>query len=308
MNNIRLFYTQLKTHWGYIVRYPGSSASQPSFIVPPPPTIVGSLAYAIARYFRIKSRKVLEKRKPIGFGGGVVITPLMKDVLESTITASMGIELRGGGKIYGVTHSMEPSRLVSIMYKGGKERSRATKEIPSMDSIKFYSEAVPRIITTLGAGYTIAPGIVFNLIWVFKIDLLADKLGIDEEVLDNELSKALNGIIRIGAKESLVSINPSKNIYVKNPKITGGGAEFKSIFYQSTRCVDLIKGSSHMVKLYGLDYRPMDYYLPAYMGSNNFIIPLIDEFLIPRFRLKNNCLAFSPGDEYKYLVVSGYVE
>lgn len=50
---MKVLKVHLKLHWGFSIRKPYFSASQPSFKVPPPSTLIGALARAFASYKRL---------------------------------------------------------------------------------------------------------------------------------------------------------------------------------------------------------------------------------------------------------------
>lgn len=293
--NIRVFYTKLSLAWGFIVRHKGASASQPAYLLPPPPTIVGSIAYAVGKYFEINKPSSGRER----YGSGIIISPLMKTFLKSTIVATASII----GNIGLVAH-MELGKIVASMYKTGGQVEDIKKAKP--DSSLFYEKALPTIFPVLAQGAVYGPA-ELEILWAFDVEKLSRDLGIELKELDGGLPKALMGITRLGSKESIVAIEPSSVKYSTDAKIIGAGDIFTSRFYLPSECVkpcDLIS-----IYMYDLDYEDKTFYVPSAslsLSSGSAIIPLTYSQLrnLQKLSIRSGCIGIAPDEEsYKEGIV-----
>jgi CRISPR-associated protein Cas5a/b/c len=112
-------YSKVKLHWGFIVRQLGASAAQLAYVLPPPPTIVGSFMNPLARILGL-SETLDPKAGPAG-------SKVMNCALKATLSAAAGLDPCGN---VGVAVYAEPSRITAGAYKTGGDYERALKQPP----------------------------------------------------------------------------------------------------------------------------------------------------------------------------------
>jgi CRISPR-associated protein Cas5a/b/c len=290
--NIRLFYSTVVPSWGFSVRYREVSAAQPSYILPPPPTVVGAFAYPLARILGLADTAPRELRH----GRGYIVSRNMVAFLDATIVASAGVSGNGG-----LVMHQEPTKLNASMYKGSSEASRIRAEPYTK---KFYEEALPRIFPVQAVGATFALSVEVYLTWVVDIDRLLRNLGnqgikLTEEDIDMAGQQAVLGITRIGSKEGIVAVDPAKSGYEKNPVVKAPGENIKTVQYVLKTCVET-QESIPVVDLPSVDYTLRPFYVVSTSASNTVLLP----YSIPTpgwFRVKHPCRAYAPRNGYEHL-------
>jgi len=293
---IRVFYSKLSLTWGFIVRLKNASASQPSYLLPPPPTIVGSLAYAFARYLDIREPKVGR----ITYKEGVITNQLMKAFLESTLVASASVV----GDI-GLATYMEPGKIIASMYKKGGQMDRVKKA--KLGSDTFYS-AIPVVLPVLAQGATYGPA-ELEILWAFDAARLSEMLGkevgyeLSVDEIDREMPRALLGVTRLGSKESIVAVDASSVKYSREPRVLSVGDVFTTRFYVPTECVgSTVFTRFTSIQMYDLDYVEKPFYIPfatEELSSGNTALPKSSTQLklLPRLSIRGGCIGVAPDDD-----------
>jgi len=293
---IRVFYSRLSLTWGFIVRLKNASASQPPYLLPPPPTIVGSLAYAFARYLDIREPKVGR----IKYREGIVTNQLMKAFLESTLVASASVV----GNIGLATH-MEPGKIIASMYKTGGQTQTIKKAKPGSDL--FYKEALPLVLPVLAQGATYGPA-ELEIMWAFDAARLSEMLGkevgydLSIEEIDRGMPRALLGMTRLGSKESIVAVDASSVKYSREPRVLSVGDVFTTRFYVPTECVEsTVFTQFTSIQMYDLDYVERSFYIPFAtegLSSGNTVLPKSSTQLklLPRLSIREGCIGVAPDD------------
>jgi len=285
--NIRVFYTSTTLSWGFTVRYREVSAAQPSYILPPPTTIVGAFSYPLARMLGLADS--LPERK--AYKNGYLASKTMKAFLDSTLAASAGVAGEGG-----LVMHQEPSKIHASIYKGVSEADRIRAE-PFTE--KFYRDALTRIFPVQATGATYAPGVKLYMTWVLDADKLLKNLRengvrVVEEDLDSAARQAVHGVTRVGSKEGIVAVDHGLTGYERNPEIVSPGGKIRTIQYVPSECVDP-EDKIPQVTLPYLDYSPRLFYIPSESASNTFLKP----YSIPTgkwLRVKHPCKAYAPRE------------
>lgn len=275
LDELRLFYTRVTLSWGFIVRFPGVSASQPAYILPPQPTIVGAFAAPLLRLLGMSDSIEVQKH-----GNGRVLNRWMKILLESTVVVSCGIPpavSKSGLAVY-----QEMSRIIAFPYKTGGQR-RETLEKP-------LNEAITDMMPVQAAGASYGAGTVLDLLWIVNASLMAKNLGIRIEDIDSIGSLAVRGVTRVGSKESIVSVDPRRALYTDRVKILMPGEYFRSYMFLPAECVEPIDPVPDLMLL-DRRYALTKFYVPAYIASDSIIVGLIG--ILPRFKLIEPCKAFT---------------
>lgn len=302
MTNLRVFYAKTLLSWGFIVRHRGTSAAQPAYPIPPPTTVVGAFAYPLVRLLGFSTRG-----KGIGeWGEGKLVSEVMKPLLEATITASAGlISLKFASKspMYssyrtlqvGLAIYQEISRIIASPYKSGGSFQKAVKA-KFMES-DFFKEALPVVLPVQATGAAYAPALKIELMWVVDIEKLSRELGVSVEKLDGVARKAIYGIVRIGSKEGLVALE--EVIYAENPVTRGPGEKVSTRLYVERFCAETLNPTlTTEIVIPDLRYSLTPYYMPAFIGSSNLIVPLSEDMPPPTFRILSPCKAIiAPGLE-----------
>lgn len=279
MPELRIFYSKVNLSWGFIVRYLGTSASQPSYLLPPPTTVVGAFGYPLLRLLGGKDYAELETHER-----GRVLTKNMKALLGSTLAASCGIPPMNEGLLVGVSTYQEISRIVGLPYKGESEAKRFVTDQPPKD----IARAMP--VQAIGASY--GPKAVLDLFWVIDAEKLAKELGVKIGDIDSIGPLAVRGVSRIGSKEGIVSVLPDKANYTSQVEILKPGDRFRSYMYVPATCVELLDESyAHQVILPDIKYVHTTFHVPALAVSGSFLLPL-SKFL-PMFKLIEPCKAYT---------------
>ncbi|WP_448577119.1 CRISPR-associated protein Cas5 [Thermosphaera sp.] len=285
--NIRVFYTSTTLSWGFIVRYKEVSAAQPSYILPPPTTIVGAFSYPLARILGLIDK--LPENKV--YKNGYLVSKTMKTFLESTIAASAGVAGEGG-----LVMHQELSKIHASIYKDGSDANNIRAE-PFTG--KFYGKSLPRIFPVQAVGATYAPGVKLYMTWVLDVDKLLKNLrengvGIGEKDLDSAAQLAVHGVTRIGSKEGIVAVDPDLTGYERNPEIVNPGGKIRTIQYVPSECVDPEEMIPQITLPY-LDYSPRLFYIPSASASNILLKP----YSVPTgkwLRVKHPCKAYAPRE------------
>lgn len=296
---LRAFYTRAILTWGFMVRHKEASAAQPAHILPPPTTVVGAFAYPLLRLLEAGVSMQFQRSPGIinypsnqdSYIEHRLITPLMKNLLESTKTASAS--LAGdvtSGRVIGLSVHQEIGKIITAPYRSGGswEEARKTK----LFTAEFYQSGITQAIAIQAVGATYGPGAFIELLWVFDLEKLGEQLGVNPEELDRIATKAAHGVVRIGSKEGLIAIDHEKTLYEKKVEVLEPGIVFKTRFYVEKTCVE--PAERHLVNevtMWGLTGKSTIYYVPSASGSNNILIPLLGD-TAPHFRLLEPCKAY----------------
>lgn len=286
--DLRVFYARAILSWGYTIRYKATSAAQPAYALPPPTTIVGAFAYPLTKLLKLNPYRDCTN---VSWGKGRIISCTMTHLLDATIMAAAGFVEEDYPT--GIAVHQETGRISASMYKGGGERARISAEFMSSN---FFTEALPRVITAQAVGAAYGPLVQIDLLWVVNARKLCEKLNITIDEFDEAAQIAVYGLVRLGSKESIVAIDPSKSKFIKNPQIMQIGDKIRTRLYVPKKCVEVLDGELvHEIIIPNLYYSPELYYLPAIAASNLVIFPLSSE-LAPVFRIINNkCIGVSIG-------------
>ncbi len=268
-------HARVSLHWGFVVRQLGASAAQMAYVLPPPPTVIGSFANPLAR--------LLGAGESIDPRAGRAGSRFMACALEATLAAGAGLEVKGkiGVAVYG-----EPSRITATLYKGGTDYRKALKEPPYL--------AADRLLPVQAVGAASAPSARLDLAWLLDVDKLVKCLGPTALAVDEDLlAKAAWSIYRVGSREGLATVEDAGAYSEGDLTIIGEGGSFKSVLYQPRECVNPT-GITVAVTLYNEDYREASYYVPSSVGGPSVLSP-------PRepgeFVLKSMCRAAAPKNK-----------
>ncbi|MEM0470456.1 MAG: CRISPR-associated protein Cas5 [Desulfurococcaceae archaeon] len=281
---LRAFYSRVTLSWGFTVRHKGVSAAQPALILPSPTTIVGAFAYPLLRLLNVDmsfpERTDYEEFK--------LITPVLKHLLESTKIASASLQA-SGSKSTGLAVHQELGKLVTAPYRGGGSWNEAKKT--KLFTEEFHRKGVTQAIAVQAVGATYGPGATLELLWIFDAEKLAKSLGVKIEGLDEAAKKAVHGVVRIGSKEGLVAVLNDDAVYEKKVDQIEAGV-IKTRFYVEKGCVDpLEKHAVSEITMWNLTGKTALFYVPAYLGSSNVLIPLPEGYS-PHFILLEPCKAY----------------
>lgn len=275
----RIFYSRVNLSWGFIARYLGASASQPSYLLPPPTTVVGAFGYPLLRLLSRKDYTEVEAHEK-----GRVLTKDMKALLNSTLASACGIPPTGEGLLVGVSTHQEISRIIALPYKDKSEINRFSKAHP-----KDVARAMP--VQAVGASY--GPKATLDLVWVVDVERLANELKVKPEDIDSVGPVAVKGVSRIGSKEGIVSVSPESR-YVTESKVQElkPGDKFRTYIYVPANCVQLLDSAyAQEVILPDLKYNHTTFYVPALTVSGGLLFPLAN--FMPMFKLVGPCRAYT---------------
>ena len=189
--------------WGIIVREPNVSASQPSLQFPPPTTLVGALAYGIA-----KALGISYEVKPGGKGKKAVPLTLPSEVFPSVLYA--------GASLGPHTVIADLNRYIIRTFQ------RATRE--RREDPNFQFGAVP-------VGKTYVSGEVRAVIAFDEeglLEAIREYSGKDVKDLESLLRASASYVTRLGSKEGIVAVS---EVEVGRPKEIGS-KNFRSSLYQ----------------------------------------------------------------------------
>lgn len=275
---LRIFYSKVNLSWGFVVRYLGTSASQPSYLLPPPTTVVGAFGYPLLRLLGRKDYAEVEAHER-----GRVLTKDMKALLNSTLASASGIPPIEEGILVGVATYQEISRIIGLPYKGSSEAKRFVEEPTPKD----IARAMP--VQAVGASY--GPKATLDLVWVVNVEKLAKELKVSVKDIDSVGPIAVKGVSRIGSKEGIVAVLPESS-YITQVQVLNPGDRFKSYMYTPANCVQLLDSAyAHEVILPDLKYAHTTFYVPALTVSGSFLLPLSK--FIPTFKLMEPCKAYT---------------
>lgn len=294
MPALRLFYANVTLHWGFVVRTPGATATQPALALAPPTTVVGAFAASLLRALGFSeggmSRRAVSKSKMgrKALDGEAVLSPAFWSILDSTIAASMGLHLRNEGPGVGVV--MEVSRILAAPYKTGGEIKRMKAEPYTLE---FYMEAVTRALPVQAVGVAYAPSTVVDLVWVVDVEKLVrgfSEEGVQVSDIDAVGLAAAYGVTRLGSKEGICSVNAA--CYIEDPPLVDASRPFQAHTYVPVECVVPRNASLvSKIRLWDLKYKPADYYAPR-DTTIMLAYPPVTEHDIPYYNLKDNCVAY----------------
>ncbi|MBP1357258.1 MAG: CRISPR-associated protein Cas5 [Sulfolobus sp.] len=259
-----LLTSKVRLHWGFIVRQLRSGAAQLSYVLPPPPTVVGAFMNPLARMGGLSDG---DKAKI----NSNVLNRIMECAISATLSASVGVE----GEV-GVVSYEDVSRLSAAPYKKG------TRDYEQKVGSGNILDAVGVVFPVQAIGASSGPFATLHLAWLMDLDKLNTCL--KTKFTETDLKAATLMIHRIGSKEGIASVIEG-NVYSDLEKLSAGD-RFETIFYQNSHCVDIVYGNLAPVLLPGLDYNENLYYVPvSSFGSSSVVVP--PEPAI--FQLKENC-------------------
>ncbi len=298
MNPLRVFYVRVNLSWGFNIRFKGTSASQPTYPLPTPTTVVGAFAYSLARLLGLNPYT----SDVYKWGDGRLISSTMKIFLEATLTASAGL-VASDSSTTGLAAYSELGRIIATPYKGATELARIRKPLYSDD---FFTDSIPRALPVQALGSVYAPNTYLELSWVVDIEKLSRELRVSIDKLDSIAEKAAYGITRIGSKEGIVAVEPTYVKYIKNPMELRPGDKFRTRLYVEEVCAEVLDPSYVFeITLPDIRYRDRLYYLPARAASKVFIMPLREELKPPLFRVLSPCKAITiPEEDFALGVIS----
>ncbi len=291
MSEGRVFYTvsELELHWGFIVRQMGASAAQLSYLLPPPPTVVGAFMNTLARALGLPEAPVRHGRRRTHPQHHVTLT----HYCASLATIAAGSRLLGdsrGSRTGLVLHS-DTTRLLGGPWKGGGSYNDAVR--------KPIIESVTEIMPVQAAGYTSGMGTRLEIAWVFDADRLEKCLlreaGLEAKVGINELEAAARSVYRLGSRESLATTHAYKAGAVSQDGLLKGTIDYFSYYPQPSGCSTPVTGHTGLVELIMPDtsYRETLFYVPAHPSSGQtHLAPPLEP---ARFRLRPNCTAIDLG-------------
>lgn len=290
MSLLRAFYSRITLSWGFAIRHKGASASQPALILPPPTTVVGAFAYPLLRFLNLD----MDFSEKSDYEEFKLITPVLKHLLESTKVASASL-VAGRSKAIGLAVHQELGKLVTAPYRGGGgwEKAKKTKLLTD----EFYISGITQAIAVQAVGATYGPGATLELLWVFDAEKLTKSLGVKIEEFDKVADKAVHGVVRLGSKEGLVAVFNDSVLYDKRVQQIKAGEIFKTRFYVEKECVD--PRERHLVSeitMWNLTGKTALFYAPAFLGSNNVLVPLPEDYL-PHFILLDPCKAYKLSND-----------
>jgi len=291
-----VFYSKIILYWGFSTRLPGLTAAQPSLILPPETTIVGAFFKPLLSVLGINpfSKGVIR-----GFELGEIITPLFNLALDATLTASAALlPSESGDRDIGLATYMELTRVLASPYKTGGEVSRLKQPL---ESTKFYTEALPRILPVQALGSTYGPGATLAIEWI--VDLLklsksiANVIGLEYDTVFKRIvekgSVIAHGVNWLGSKEGLVAVVESGFSEAQL-----GGRELRTPFYIPVECVENVIDRELVTEivLWNKNYNYTKYYVSVLHGTEALIIP---SSVFPRYRIKSECSSYIlPGKDW----------
>ncbi|MDM7275200.1 MAG: hypothetical protein P3X22_003645 [Thermoprotei archaeon] len=287
MSSIRLFYSQVALHWGYIIRVPGATAAQPALTLAPPTTVAGAFAASLLRVLGFREGIILRAGRA-GVEGA--FSKVFECILKSTVAASMGLHpIRDEG--VGLSVIMEPSRLIAAPYKTGGDR-RAFEESPW--SIGFYKEGITKALPVQAVGATYGPSALVDLVWAVDVESLVKCLpyeGASVENIDRVGHYAVYGVTRLGSKEGICSAVAA--CYVEEPVVINVGETFTAHTYVPAKCVAPLHSQLvSRVQMWDLSYLYEDYYAPSKTTLTLAYPPAYDPSVLPSYRLVDGCKAY----------------
>ena len=157
----------LRLHWGFSVKQPLYSATQPSFRVPPPTTFLGALAYPLLSY---------EGKPEIVYRGGNLYSSAVEILNLAQWVAYRVVE-------------PDPRFLVETRDIG------RVCIVPYVRSQHVYPDSTS-LWAVQSHGKIYAPGATFDVIYIVR--------GSESDI--EKLTRAAWGMVRLGVKESIVSV------------------------------------------------------------------------------------------------------
>lgn len=237
MKDLKVFalLLRLRPSWGYSVKVPNTSASQPSLSLPPPTTLVGAVAYGVL--------KLQGRDQETEISGGR-LTNFAEKLWSATVYS--GASLNGFG-----APIMDISKYIIRIYQRKANRDRPEYQLGAIPTGKVYVTGEIRAL----------------------LGFHEERLSKIVEKFDEVLPKASYLVTRLGAKESIVSVEEVKWGY---SKVLGREVEFCSSFYQPLQ---------HSVPLGGCDGQGF-FYKETFWDGGFFDVGKERGYLVPGVRDK----------------------
>ncbi len=254
-----LIHTRLLLHWGYMIHKPGTTAAKPAYILPPPTTVVGAYAAALAAAAGVPHRPIPKD----------ALGPLEEFhycLLHATLAAAAGLAPVSDAGGVGVAVYEELSRILGAPYKNPRtgSYSRALRAGPI-----YALYARPEVLPVQGLGAAYAPGALLDLAWLVDAERLAECLsgGNVAELLE----AAAAGVYRVGSREGLAS---PLHWHVYRVEVREPGSLFQSSLPQPIRCAWHRRGSVARIALLRIpDYKEEEYLVPSMASGMGILLP-----------------------------------
>ncbi len=169
-------YSRILFHWGYSVRVPGTSGGGPSLPLPPPSTLVGSLAYWLSK--RLGWREIMLAT----LGGGRRRAPAAVSTAYRLARHLLAAGVAAVGEQFAVLYRDR------VRYQITQYQSPANLR----DPMQWFA--------SINFGLTVAPNLALDVVLV--LDDNVSEEGVDENLLE----EAAWSQVRLGAREGIVSV------------------------------------------------------------------------------------------------------
>lgn len=259
-------YSKVRLHWGFTVRQIGASAAQLAYILPPPPTVIGSFMNPLAR--------ILGLGESIDPKFGPASNKVMDCAARATLSAAAGLDPDSD---VGIAVYAEPSRITASIYKTETDYEEALKMPPY--------QASEDLLPVQAVGAASSPKGLLVLAWLLDPSKLSDCLKVNVEVRD--LKAAAWSLFRVGSREGLVSLVNADVIEGSEIESIQEDSLFKSILYQPEECVNPLTALPK-ITLYDLFYKERSYLVSSHGGGPSSLIPPYEPV---GFKLKSGCKA-----------------
>ena len=292
MSSLFLVHTRLILHWGFMIHKPGTTAAKPAYILPPPTTVVGAYAAALAVAAGVPHRPIFrESHGPL--------EEFHACLLRATLAAVAGLAPLGTEGGVGIAVYEEPSRILGAPFKNPRSGSYS-KALRAGPVYALYAK--PEILPVQGLGAAYAPGALLDLAWL--IDAQRLEVCLPKRDVGELLEAAAAGVYRIGSREGLAS---PLHWHVYHADIRGPGSLFQSSLPQPSRCASPRKGSVARIVLPRVpDYKEEEYLVPSAASSTGLLLPPTcnDGLCGAGFEARSGCSVAVPEKGPNYLSLS----
>lgn len=226
-----LLFSDIVFAWGFSVKSPFVSAAQLSILLPPPSTLIGSLAYGLAKTLKLPECELIS---------GGRIASRTRHVVQFIRSAHFGLDKEFYGT-YPIQWT-DISRTLALPFL--QRPYRKPREKCSWFGIH-------------GFGKVLMPNAHARLAFVVDSNVAKKKLG---EKWQQILKMAASSIISIGSKEGLVSV---KSVKIKEAKIELSRA--KTSYYFPRESIDYSDPSLEYLEL--AEFWPFDIGAPHWLNA-----------------------------------------